>query len=84
MASSPPAGAATVDTLLRARLPAVPVTGTYTFTFVDRCAVVETTLVAVVLEEAPMIIVPQDADLNGAFGSFFPLGRRYAEPMYFA
>ena len=65
-AESPPAGAATVDTLLRARLPAVPVTGTYTFTFVDRCAVVETTLVAVVLEEAPMIIVPQDADLNGA------------------
>jgi hypothetical protein len=61
----PPAGAELANTILQARLPEVPETGEYTVTFVDRCAGVEVPLVTLTLEEPPMIITPDQAELGG-------------------
>ncbi len=64
-AETPPAGADTVDTLLRARIPDVPKTASYLVTFIDRCSGTETSLVTVTLEEPPMILTTDQAELNG-------------------
>ncbi len=61
-----PSGAPTVDTQLRGRIPDVPETANYTVSVVDRCAGTETPLVTVLLEAPPMIITPDQADINGA------------------
>lgn len=54
----------TVDTLLRARLPDIADSGTYSVVLVDRCCGCERTLATVDLEAMPMVIVPQVGDLN--------------------
>lgn len=62
----PPPGAILVDMLLRARLPEVSETGSYTMTVVDRCCGCETTVATVTLEAPAMIFSPLDADIGGA------------------
>jgi hypothetical protein len=66
VADEPPAGAPRVDVQLRAWLPEVSTGGEYSVTLVDRCAEAETALGVVLLEEAPMLITPSQADLGGA------------------
>jgi hypothetical protein len=65
-APSPPIGAATVDSMLRALVPEVVITGTYTVVLVDRCCGCEYPIAEVTLEAPPMIFTPLDADLGGA------------------
>lgn len=62
----PPPGAVLVDTMLRARLPEIPVTGSYTVTVVDRCCGCETPVATVTLEAPAMLLSPLDADIGGA------------------
>lgn len=65
-AATPPPGAVLVDTMLRARLPEVSETGSYTMTVIDRCCGCETTVATATLEALPMIFSPLDADIGGA------------------
>lgn len=65
-AASPPPGAVLVDTMLRAQLPDVAETGSYTMTVVDRCCGCETTVATATLEAPAMILTPLDADIGGA------------------
>lgn len=65
-AASPPAGAELVDTLLRARLPEVADTATYSVELIDNCAGYTYDLTDVDLEAPPMILTPLNADLGGA------------------
>jgi hypothetical protein len=60
-----PTGATAADTVLRARLPDVPDTESYLAELVDRCAGVVSPLTSITLEEAPMLILPSQADLSG-------------------
>jgi hypothetical protein len=62
----PPDGALLVDSLLRARLPEVEITGEYTVELLDRCCGCSTTLVTITLEAPAMVLSPLDADLGGA------------------
>lgn len=63
---TPPPGASLADTLLCAELPEVAVSGDYTVYLVDRCSGHTTALVTIYLEAEPMMLMPSDADLNGA------------------
>jgi hypothetical protein len=65
-APTPPPGAVTVNSMLRAQVPEVEITGTYTVIFVDRCFGREYPIAEVTLEAPPMIFTPLDADLGGA------------------
>lgn len=66
VAVAPPSGAPTVDTMLRAPLPEVPDTGSYTVTVVDRCCGCESAVAVITLEAPAMILSPNDADIGGA------------------
>jgi hypothetical protein len=79
-APSPPPGALLVDTLLRARLPEVPETGSYTMTVVDRCCGCETAVATVTLEAPAMILTPFDADIGGAPRSWLRGSRLTLDP----
>lgn len=63
--ATPPADGR-VDDVLRATLPDVLTTQTFTIVLVNRCAGTRTSLATIDLETAPMIFTPFDADLGGA------------------
>lgn len=65
-ADIPPTGAALVSDVLTAPLPEVDVSQTYTVVLINTCAGSRTSLVSVVLESTPMILLPLDAFLGGA------------------
>lgn len=62
-----PPGQPSANALLLATLPEVTRTGTYTVSIVNTCAGTETVLASIFLEAEPMLMTPQDADLNGLF-----------------
>lgn len=63
---TPPPGAELADTLLCAVIPEVSISGDYTVYLVDRCSGYTIPLVTIYLESEPMMLLPTDADLNGA------------------
>ena len=79
-AASPPPGALLVDTMLRAQLPDVYETGSYTVTVVDRCCGCETTVATATLEAPAMILTPFDADIGGAPRSWLQGSRVGLDP----
>jgi len=65
-AALPPLDGLLASDLMRAVLPEVGATGTFTVTLIDRCSGTTLPLVSLILESSPMIFTPFDADLGGA------------------